>query len=509
MMRSTLALLLVSTVAGATPPMKAHDLVPPAPEVAHTDVKVDLPALPSFELPAGPLTVKRLRVAGKPLLGQRVVLHGVITFAYDCAKQIRKPGETDRAVHARIDADPTLCERPKFYIGDDKTTPRDKSLWVVDVPRPYNKLELRNIAKADRNAPDRCEPNEKDPAKRVCPPYQVGDEVIVDGTFALASPHSERNSDGLVVYSAMQNVSHKWTTPGAKLDATMVATPGAPAAPARSAAVTRVPPGSPDPAKRLESIKHANDGNKALATRRLDDARAEYRAATDAWDGNHVAWYGLGAAQAFATKWPEAADAFEHAVARAPDVAMYRMWYGIALYEDHRADDAAAQLAEAVQLEPQLWRAHYYLGRIARDADRPHDAAEQFALAIRANPRQAAPYIALGEQLRRWDYSDQAIQVLAQGVMNEPSSDMWFALGTAYVDKSLLDKAIEAFGKALDLDAANHKARFQRGVAYFHRGDYAQAKTDLEDFMKADSKLGFEQAVAGEILGDIAAKAKK
>ena len=223
-----LSLVALSSLAVADP------LVTPANEVANSDLKLDLPPLPAFELPAGPLTVKRLHVAGKPLLGTRVVLHGFITYAYDCATAIRKPKETDRAVQARIDADPTLCERPKFYIGDTAGTPPDKSLWVVEVPRPYNKLELKNLQKADRNLPNRCEPNEKAADKKICPPYRVGDEVIVDGTFELTSPHSERNSDGLVVYAAMKNITRKWETPGAKLDATMVAVSGAPARPLSS-----------------------------------------------------------------------------------------------------------------------------------------------------------------------------------------------------------------------------------------------------------------------------------
>ena len=50
-----------------------------------------------------------------------------------------------------IDDDPTMCERAKFYIGDTADTPAEKSLWVVDVPRPYNKLELERIKKPDRN----------------------------------------------------------------------------------------------------------------------------------------------------------------------------------------------------------------------------------------------------------------------------------------------------------------------------------------------------------------------
>ena len=75
-------------------------------------------------------------------------MKGVITWVYNCATDVRRPGESDRQVHARIDLDPTLCERPKFYVGDTHDTPADQSLWVVDVPRDYNKLELSRLSKA-------------------------------------------------------------------------------------------------------------------------------------------------------------------------------------------------------------------------------------------------------------------------------------------------------------------------------------------------------------------------
>src|SRR5206468_2544970 len=97
--------------------------------------------------------------------------------------------------------------------GDDKATPVEKSLWIVDVPRPYNKLEMERMKKPERNLPDRCEPGEKDPKKNICPPYAVGDEVVITGSFKTSSPHSERNSDGLVVYKKMKNVTQNWETP--------------------------------------------------------------------------------------------------------------------------------------------------------------------------------------------------------------------------------------------------------------------------------------------------------
>jgi hypothetical protein len=203
----------------------------PEAEVRKSDVKLNLPAVPGFDLPSSPSdgshTVKELRVKGKKLLETEITVKGVITWAYDCATAVRQPGMSDKDLQKMIDDDPAKCERPKFYLGDSADTPAEKSLWVVDVPRPYNKLELERVAKDElRNPPpDRCNPK-TDPKKSVCPPYKVGDQVEITGTWKLSSPHSERNSDGLLVYKKMKNVTETWESP------VIEPKPGAPAAPA-------------------------------------------------------------------------------------------------------------------------------------------------------------------------------------------------------------------------------------------------------------------------------------
>jgi len=189
----------------------------PEAEVRKTEVKLNLPPVPPFDLPPAPSdgshTVKELRVKGKKLLESDITVKGVITWAYDCPTAVRQPGMSDKDLQKMIDDDPTKCERPKFYVGDQADTPPEKSMWVVDVPRPYNKLEMERMKKPERNLPDRCEPGEKDPKKNICPPYAVGDEVSVTGTFKMSSPHSERNSDGLLVYKKMKNITQNWETP--------------------------------------------------------------------------------------------------------------------------------------------------------------------------------------------------------------------------------------------------------------------------------------------------------
>ncbi len=226
-LRTVLFCVLPLTIAAC----KDDKLKGPEAEVRKADVKLNLPAVPAFDLPPAPgdgsHTIKELRVKGKKLLDTDITVKGVVTWAYDCATALRQPGMSDKDVQKMIDEDPTKCERAKFYIGDTADTPAEKSLWVVDVPRPYNKLEMERIKKPDRtlaNYPDRCEPGEKDKAKSICPPYAVGDQVEITGTFKLASPHSERNSDGLLVYKKMKNETQGWVSP--EIDPALLAPTG-------------------------------------------------------------------------------------------------------------------------------------------------------------------------------------------------------------------------------------------------------------------------------------------
>jgi tetratricopeptide (TPR) repeat protein len=280
-----------------------------------------------------------------------------------------------------------------------------------------------------------------------------------------------------------------------------------------------------------------NNGNKAAGAKQFEVAVQEYEKAVEKYSDNHAAWYGMGGAQAQRGEWDKASDAFARAVQIAEDQAMYQMWYGISLYEkavkqarDDQArkenkkpeeiqvdltvvnfDKAAQHLQEAVKLNGDLWRAHYYLGKIYRAQDKAKDAAAELSKALQGDPRQQAPYVALAELYRKWDYTDEAIKVASQGVVNVPGtnevSDIWYVLGMGYDDKNNHDKSIEAFDKAIESKRDNHKAKFQRGQAYFKKGDFTHAKRDLEEFSKSGgASLDFLKQQAQKMLMDIAAK---
>lgn len=288
---------------------------------------------------------------------------------------------------------------------------------------------------------------------------------------------------------------------------------------------------------RNESITASNEGTKAYGQKQFDTAIIAYKRSTEKWNENHVAWYGLAGAYAGRQEWANAADAMSHAVQVEPEQGMYQLFYGRFLYEKAvnaaRAEQARRDnkkpeevvpdltsvnfekplqhLKEAVKLNNELWRAHYYIGRIYRDTGKSKEAAEELTKALNGAPTEPGPWVALAELYRQWDYTDPAIQIAEAGTTIVPGtnekSDIWYEVGMGYDDKRLDDKAIDAFTKAIESKKDNHKAKFQRGQAYFRKGDYTNAKRDLEEFGKTGgASVEFAKQQASKMLIDIAAK---
>jgi tetratricopeptide (TPR) repeat protein len=541
--------VVLAACSGAVPP-KVENVQPPEDPDPIVDADLGLPsadpalrppgaipAVPGFELPppdpTGARSVKELRVRGANLHEDMIVVKGVVTWVYDCVAANRVDGIPEREVRKAIDADPTMCERPKFYLGDTATTPPEKSLWIVSVPRPYNKLELARIKPAERtleNFPLLCEP------KTRCPPYKVGDEVIVTGWFGKRSPHGEANSDGLIVYQKMKNITQRWESVtavpmNADVHARPMRQPALAAAPAAEEAATVI---RVRQSVRETSMAAKSQGAEAYGRRKWDDAIRHFARAVEVWPENHIAWYALALSHAQKQDWKQAAAAAATTVKLKPDAAVYRLHLGWFLLEDRIASarraeaqrrnvpveqvaiprsarydvDAEAQLGAAAKRDPTLWRAHYLLGTMREAQADTRAAAEAYTRAVQLGAIEAAPWVALAELYRAWDYTDEAIAVASVGVtlVMSNAGDLWFEIGMGYSDKRLSAKAIEAFDKALDVQADHAQARFQRGQEHFRVGDLVKAKRDLEAFLESGASDGFFKQAAARMLFDIAAR---
>ena len=174
-------------------------LQPPLPEISESTVKLDLPATPAFDVPEphpdGTHSVREMRLKSRNLLDTEVRVKGFVVWMYDCVRELQKMDETEAEVRKKVEEDPSLCQRPHFYMGDTPDTPGERSIWIMDVPRKLRRDELKHMGRKERAAlPD-------------VPDIELGDEVIVTGTWTTQTASGSTNSEGLLVYKDIENLS--------------------------------------------------------------------------------------------------------------------------------------------------------------------------------------------------------------------------------------------------------------------------------------------------------------
>jgi hypothetical protein len=176
-------------------------------EVMETNIKLDLPAVPTFDIPGanpdGSHPVPEMRLNGKSFLDTEVRIQGVVLWIYDCATAIRTPEMTDKDLQTVLETQPERCTRPHFIIGETATTKVERGVEVVEYPRAVRKDEASALG--DELVA------EMEAALAALPPFKVGDSVMVTGMWQLRSPKGFHNSEGLLTYGSMVNQ----TTPAA------------------------------------------------------------------------------------------------------------------------------------------------------------------------------------------------------------------------------------------------------------------------------------------------------
>ncbi len=158
-------------------------------EVVETQTRIELPAPPDFVAPQpnpdGTHSALEMRRNSGKFMDQVVKIKGYVVFKYDCIQVLGPKVYKDA---------PDKCERPHFYIADEKDTSIERSVWVVEVPRAPREDEKKVLPKEELNNPELWPPE---------PKYALGDQVEVEGTWSTKSPKGFVNSDGLLIYKNM------------------------------------------------------------------------------------------------------------------------------------------------------------------------------------------------------------------------------------------------------------------------------------------------------------------
>lgn len=171
-------------------------------EVKKLDTNLDLPAVPSFDLPpqGSPHNVREMRLMGASLLGTDVDVKGYVVWIYDCAEHGGREGPVEGETYEDrvkfIEKNPQKCWLPHFVLGAAADTKPAEGIQVVEVPRPLRPDELKKLRRLPK-----AEREERMPD---VPEMAVGDEVIVSGTWTRRSEKGFANSIGLIQYKALR-----------------------------------------------------------------------------------------------------------------------------------------------------------------------------------------------------------------------------------------------------------------------------------------------------------------
>ncbi|MGA2449700.1 MAG: tetratricopeptide repeat protein [Polyangiaceae bacterium] len=236
----------------------------------------------------------------------------------------------------------------------------------------------------------------------------------------------------------------------------------------------------------IEAVNLAIDGDKAKGSN-LDDAISKYDQATKLDPDNARIWWKLALAYEKKEDWQKMASACskaEEAAERADrkkNHADYYFRHGYALEQVAEKGsgpwaDARAPLQTAIQIDPNFAEAYGELAWVQLHTDDEAGALQNWTKALQTRPDQTQYYVTLGDLYSRLMLTDQAEQVLKQGVSFAGPDDkhlfnMRSLLGSIDEGRGNLQAAVteyEAAKKACESNKCNdHKeAFFNLGAAY-------------------------------------------
>ena len=236
-------------------------------------------------------------------------------------------------------------------------------------------------------------------------------------------------------------------------------------------------------------------GVVAERQKKWNTAAAHYRRALDLDPKSVEAARGLGRTMSELGDKSAARIAFGRAIEIDPASAEARNDYGVFLYRSDELDRAIEALMEAVRLDPNSATYHENLGRAFRKKSMWKEADRELAEAARLSPSDTAVWGTLGQTLVAEKKLDDAAAAYATALALDPL-DEEAASGLA--------AALRADGKLADAEAALVKAVESNtkspvlwnnlGVVRVDRAEYASAVDAFQKALAIDA--GFEAAKA-------------
>lgn len=226
--------------------------------------------------------------------------------------------------------------------------------------------------------------------------------------------------------------------------------------------------------KAYEEYKQALDKNPENEELLIKTARA---CDADQWYGQSVEHW-----ETYIKKFPNGKyikETRQHA-------AMNRRWIGVYFYQmGDDLDKVEAQLKKAMEWDPELYDACYWMGRIYMEKGRFEDAIGMYEKALKIKPGDKVTEWLIKDTRGRLEKGDKAYEYYSDGYIqyekgsldealklyrkaaaeNPKFADAHFWIARILLEQGKFKQSVESWNKVLELDPGNKRAQWFRNQA--------------------------------------------
>ena len=154
-----------------------------------------------------------------------------------------------------------------------------------------------------------------------------------------------------------------------------------------------------------------------------------------------------------------------------------------------RTDQAIFHLKKALKLDDRSPAVHDALAGVFRRTGETELSEQHYLEAIsydKSYSRARNNYASLLYQLGRYDEAMSQLELVVADILYEKRSDAFISLGRCAQKLNRLDRAEEAYTRALMMDDSNDRAVLELASINYNRGDFATANRYYEEFRRRD-----------------------
>lgn len=195
--------------------------------------------------------------------------------------------------------------------------------------------------------------------------------------------------------------------------------------------------------------------------------------------GSEAEWVNYGNQLWRISRYLEAVEAYDKAIAK--ETNLYQAYYGkgLALYDLGNYEDASQAFGRAIDLKPDFYPAWYRQSLSLLNMRRYSQALSTIEKTIALKPENTILYALKGEALQNLSQYDEAISSYNRAIAKTNNSLILTRRSSIYRILGKYDLSLKDLDRAIKYDPRYTEGYINRSLTYYQLGDYQQALINL------------------------------